>query len=119
LSTNNPISTAIDEIAKQVQQNINSVQNFLNNFNPESLATTAGGIINNAAGFGIPWYQVDVTIEQLGPDENVLSTITLYDAFISSVNNISYTDETGEISQTEITINYSGVGYDLDQELKL
>jgi hypothetical protein len=107
--------TDVNEVLHQVQYNAINALDFLNNIHNLSTPQKVG----LKTGYGVPWYQTDIIIEQLGPDENTESITVLYDAFISSVNNISYTDETGEITQTEITINYSGVGYDYDQELKI
>jgi len=107
--------TDVNEVLSQIRYNTENALNFLTNVSNLSYSQQRGLM----TGYGVPWYQTDIIIEQLGPDENTESITVLYDAFISSVNNISYTDETGEITQTEITINYSGIGYDYDQELKL
>jgi len=54
------------------------------------------------------WYMFDMTIHQLDNEEISSSSIILYDAWVSEVSEIQYTDETGEISKTTITIMYSG-----------
>jgi len=67
---------------------------------------------------GKPWYQTDIKILQLGPDEETLVETVLHNAFVSDVSALEYTDETGEISQTTLTITYSGISYGNDKEIR-
>ena len=63
------------------------------------------------AGFGIsagPWYMVDITVQQLDENENVSSTTVFHECFVSSVSEIQYTDEAGDISKTTLTFAYTG-----------
>jgi hypothetical protein len=55
-----------------------------------------------------PWYQTDIVIEQLDDKMNVTSKNVLMDAFVSSVGDIQYTDETGEVSSTTVTFTHNG-----------
>jgi hypothetical protein len=56
----------------------------------------------------MPFYQTDIVIQQLNGDEDVVSETVYYNAFISNVSELQYSDETGDISKTSLTINYSG-----------
>ncbi len=55
-----------------------------------------------------PWYQSEFTIQQLDENEDVVSTTIFHNAWISEVSEIQYTDETGDISKTTLTITYTG-----------
>jgi hypothetical protein len=67
------------------------------------------GFVSSLSGKDImPFYQTDMVIQQLDEQERVVSEMVLHNAFISSVSDIQYTDETGDISRTTLTINYSG-----------
>jgi hypothetical protein len=56
----------------------------------------------------MPFYQTDIVIQQLNHDGDVVSETVYYNAFVSQVSELQYTDETGDISRTTLTINYSG-----------
>ncbi len=58
-----------------------------------------------------PWYMKDITVQQLGSETEVLTTAILSNAYMTNVGPIEYTDETGEISTTEITFAFSGIEY--------
>jgi hypothetical protein len=67
------------------------------------------GFVSSITGSDImPFYQTDIVIQQLDEDERAVSEMVLHNAFISNVSDIQYTDETGDISRTTLTINYSG-----------
>jgi hypothetical protein len=67
------------------------------------------GFISSISGSDImPFYQTDIIIQQLDEEEKAISEMVLHNAFISQVGDIQYTDETGDISRTTLTINYSG-----------
>jgi hypothetical protein len=56
-----------------------------------------------------PWYQTDIVIEQLDEQMNVTSRNVLMDAFVSTVGDIQYSDETaGDITKTTVTITHNG-----------
>jgi hypothetical protein len=57
----------------------------------------------------VPLYQFDLTIEQLDENMNVTSRIKLLNAFVNIVGDIQYTDETGEVSKTTVTLSYTGM----------
>jgi hypothetical protein len=57
-----------------------------------------------------PWYWTDIIIQQLDHNDEVISSVVLWDAWVTSVGDIDYTDETGDVSQTQITFAYSGIG---------
>jgi hypothetical protein len=40
---------------------------------------------------------------------NITSRIKLYDAFVNIVGDVQYTDETGDVSKTTVTISYTGM----------
>ncbi len=58
-----------------------------------------------------PWYMDTVTIQQLNFEGSVVTEARLYNAFVSNVGPIEYTDEQGEISNTEIELKYTGIEY--------
>jgi len=99
---------------------ISAIQSYstglLSNFSFRELISDIFKPLNlNPFGFDLfdtskPWYWTDLIIQQLDSDENVISSVVLWDAWISNVGDIEYTDETGEISQTTITFAYSGIG---------
>jgi len=102
----------IDDLYSELKNNALNVQSFLNNLSVDMFRNMIGNNTNaglfNTYGYGRPWYQFDIVIQQLGPDEDVQAEILLMDAFISTVGGIDYIDEVGEITQTELTINFSG-----------
>lgn len=57
----------------------------------------------------IPEYQSDVIIEQLNGKGEIVSKIKLMDAWVQNVSDIQYTDESGDVSKTTVTLNYSGI----------
>jgi len=81
-------------LINQVSYNIDNVLGFASGL--------TGGEIS-------PGYQYDISIQQLDEKGNVASETILMNAWISEVSEIQYTDETGEVSSTELTINYTGI----------
>jgi len=60
---------------------------------------------------GQPWYMRNITIQQLGSAGEVLTSAVLTNAYVTTVGPIEYSDETGNISTTEITFTFSGIIY--------
>jgi hypothetical protein len=83
----------LKEVVSEVQSNLNSLATLMN-------YGTAGGLTD--------WYMSDVYIQQLDSDGNIVSEMILNSAFVSEVSEIEYTDETGEISKTNVTLTYTG-----------
>ena len=84
----------------------------LNFYNEESLYTRNILIekvkkIQDYVQGGTHDYFFEVRIEQLDYDEKVSSSTLLHDCFISSVGDIEYTDETGEVTQTPLVIQFT------------
>jgi len=52
-------------------------------------------------------YQYNIVIEQLDHNSKVTSRNTLHNAFVTSVSDLEYQDETGEVSQTEVTMAFT------------
>ena len=75
-------------------------------YNLENLS----GFVSGAFGQELkPFYQSDIVIQQLGDDEQIMSETILMDAWVNDVSEIQYTDESGDISRTTITISHSGI----------
>jgi hypothetical protein len=120
------VVTQINDAYNEIKYNWSSIRNFVNNFNPNLIPQKIFGMMvpslystNYGADYvGDYWYQTDIKIQQLGPNQEVLTETTLWNAFVSSVSEIQYSDETGDITKTSITINYSGVAYGTDIETR-
>jgi len=117
---NNPLLNSIKSVSSvynEMKYNINNIKTNIKHFNNFSVSN------NHGRGYsfyrGRPWYMNDLIIQQLDHNENVISQATYNNAFISSVSDISYNDEVGEITRTELTINYSGVNYGSNFEMEL
>ncbi len=65
-------------------------------------------LLGNSQNREANWYMFDMTVQQLDYEGKPSNSIILYDAWVSEVSEIQYTDETGEISKTTITVQYSG-----------
>ena len=113
---------AINSAYNQMKYNITSISNNITSLQNGGLAALETNMPITPVSYGFyvgkPWYMTDMIIQQLGPDEEVLSEMVLHNAFISEVGNVDYTDENGEISQTSLTVTYSGVSYGNDQEIR-
>jgi len=105
----------LSEIYKQIKYNINKIKTIQN----IDFTVSENTVKSRGYSFftGRPWYMTDITIEQIGPDEEVLSETVLYNAWITNVGNIDYNDEVGEITLTPLTFAYSGIGYDNDFDI--
>ena len=93
---NNIQSSSVSQVFDQVRNNLNSVSALTNIF----------GI-----GGDLPWYQSEMTIQQLNHDGKVVSSTVLHSAFITDVNALEYQDEVGEISTSTLVFNYTGITY--------
>ena len=90
----------------RLQDTINRLEGYLSEVkhNLSSLLTILGFEFLSAGA----WYQMDITVQQLDHYENVASTIVFHEAFVTDVSEITYTDETGDISKTTVTFAYTG-----------
>ncbi len=120
-STLDTINTVYNEMRSNwntVSRAIDNVRDIINS-NPTAIA--GGPILSNNAVYNgdgnyaaRPWYMSDIVIQQLDSNDKPVTTTTLHNAFASAVGSIEYTDETGDISKTEITFTYSGITYGVD-----
>ena len=110
---------------KQIRQNIASIQNSISKLKDDFNSGGILGIItkNGTGGYGLydgsPWYMSDVRIQQLDSNGDTITETILHNAFVTSVGPIEYTDETGEITSSTVSISYSGVTYGTDNENKM
>jgi hypothetical protein len=74
-------------------------------YNLNNLVGFASGLTGNEIS---PFYQGDIVIQQLNHDGDVVSETVLMNAWTSEISDIEYNDETGEVSSTSLTINYTG-----------
>ena len=87
----------------------------MNFYNEETLGTRNYliGLMQKMQNYTQGWasqsgdYFFEVKIQQLDHDERVSSQTILHNAFLSSVGDIEYTDETGEVSLTPLVIQYT------------
>jgi len=104
----NRISSAYDEIRRNFDS-LSSVfrgaANYLSGGQERSLFSSS---VNGMD----PWYQSTITIQQLDNNMDVSTETTVYNAFVTDVSAIEYTDEVGDISTTTITLAYTGIDYD-------
>jgi hypothetical protein len=113
------IKSTYDSIRRNVdsiRSNISAVQDRIKEGNFWSLLrpTFSTGHYQTS-----PWYMTDLVIQQLDDTGNVTTETTLNYAFISAVGDVEYSDEIGEISQTTVTINFSGQNYGDDPVSKI
>jgi hypothetical protein len=117
----------INDAYYQIKDNVNSLGTIYNSFKgTESIDINIqegnSSITPVSSGYGFyvgkPWYMTDIKILQLGPDEENLVESTLHNAFVSDISPIEYTDETGDVTQTTVTITYSGIDYGNDREVR-
>ena len=73
----------------QVVHNVKTVQEYVSQ--------------TNASG----WYQGDVTIEQLGHQNDAVGATVVHNAFITEVGAIEYQDEVGDVSTTTVTLAFT------------
>ena len=65
-------------------------------------------INNYDIGGSIDTYQFELTVDQLDHKGNMDSSTVYKYAWVSSVSELEYQDEVGDISQTSVTITYTG-----------
>jgi hypothetical protein len=58
-----------------------------------------------------PWYQQDITIQQLDHSGRAISQVTILNAFITNVGPVEYDDSEGDVTKTTITFAFSGLEY--------
>ncbi len=113
---------AINNAYNQIKNNFNSIQTMAKSLSSGGLQELSKEMDVTSVGYGFyvgkPWYMTDIKVLQLGPDEENLVETTLHNAFVSEVSQLEYTDEIGEISQTTLTITYSGISYGNDKEIR-
>ncbi len=63
------------------------------------------------------WYQQDIVIQQLDHNDNAITQAVLHNCFVTSVGPISYSDESSEISTSDITFSYSGISFGFNTEI--
>jgi hypothetical protein len=95
----------LTDFYQQIRNNLNTIKVSAN----FEYSITPGTGYNFYA--GRPWYMSDMQVIQLDNNEQPAAVTTLKNAFVSNIDNIEYTDETGEISQSTVTITYSGIDY--------
>jgi len=88
--------SGITDVFDQISSNLNNIGTLTGMF---------------GVGRNLPWYQSDMTVQQLDHDGNVVSNTILHSAFITDVSALEYQDEVGEISTTTLVFNYTGVTY--------
>jgi hypothetical protein len=64
-----------------------------------------------------PWYQQEVIIQQLDNNGQPIAEAVLHNCFVTSVGEIEYSDESGDISTTTVTFSYSGISYGNNSEI--
>jgi len=85
------INYAASGIIQEINYNLNRIKDFgINTFNSGA------------------WYQSDVVIQQLNENSEIIVENVYHEAFITDVSEIQYTDETGDVSKTTITVSYTG-----------
>jgi len=93
--------TSISELFRSLQPNSSNRVEYKNHFNQRGVNVTQG----------MPWYQTDISIQQLDHNGNVMTDAVYHSAFITDVSDILYQDEVGNISSTTLTLTYTGVSY--------
>ncbi len=63
------------------------------------------------------WYQQDIIIQQLDHNDNPITQTVLHNCFVTSVGPVSYSDESSEISTSDINFAYSGISYGFNTEI--
>lgn len=110
------INTAYNDIRStfnSVKKTANSIKQFVNGdfSGAESLL--------GSTGYGKPWYMQEIIINQLGANSEITATTTLHNCFVTSVGPVEYSDETSDITTTEITFAFSGVSYGNSSEINI
>jgi len=78
---------------------------------------TAVQTLLGSAGYGRPWYMQEIVINQLGENGEITASTTLHNCFVTGVGPIEYSDESAEITTSEITFAYSGISYGNNAEI--
>ena len=110
-----PVSVSQTQLLKS-QGKLNAYQTIQNSLNTLKGYVTEVkhnlGSLLSLGGFEFfgtgAWYQMEMTIQQLDENENIATQTVLHNAWISEVSEIQYTDDTGEITKTTLTIVYTG-----------
>ena len=99
------INTSLFSLINQVTINWNNIYSVIRNISDSAYSLGSG-----------PWYMTEIIIQQLDHEMKVTSQIVLEKAFIKTVGNIDYSDETGNVSTTTFTFAYSGIRFGTDAE---
>lgn len=112
--------TKINTAYNDVKNALNSAQKT-GNFIKQAINGdfTAVQTLLGSASYGRPWYMQEIIINQLGSDGKITASATLHNCFVTSVGPIEYSDESAEITTSEITFAYSGISYGNNAEINV
>ena len=116
--------STVNTVYNEMRSNWNTVNKAIDNVRdiiggsyaqPDGLVTSNNPVYNGDGNYASrPWYMNDILIQQLDSNDEPITETRLNNAFVTAVGGIEYTDETGNISTTEITFTYSGIEYGVE-----